>query len=82
MRIRPALPQRGAVTVDKLAWTRRVYLIVLPALLLVCGLLAIIGAPRWAWVILAVGGGAWLCGFVQVNFEIWRARRRKSERSR
>jgi predicted lysophospholipase L1 biosynthesis ABC-type transport system permease subunit len=76
VRISGPLPPRGAVRADKLAWTRRLYLRVLLMMVLVYALVAIIGAPRWLWAVLIVGAGAWLCGFTQVNLQLWRERRR------
>jgi uncharacterized membrane protein YdbT with pleckstrin-like domain len=75
-KIFPKLPPRGAVRADKLSWTRRLYLGVLPVMVLVYALVAIIGAPWWLWAVFIVGAGAWLCGFAQVNVQIRRERRR------
>jgi len=75
-RIFPTLPPRGAVRAEKLAWTRRLYLRVLPMMVLAYALVVVIGAPRWLWAVLIVGAGAWLVGFGQVNLQIWRERRR------
>jgi hypothetical protein len=76
VRISGPLPSRGAPRAEKLAWTRRLYLRILPPQIIVYGLLVILDAPTWLLIVPAVGAAAWLCGFAQVNLEIWRERRR------
>lgn len=78
----PVMPPSGATRADKLAWTRRVYLRILPLMVVVYALIAIVGAPRWLWVVIIVGAGTWLCGFAQVNLEIWRGSQHPSGPSR
>lgn len=71
-----APPLRTAPLEIKRQYTRRLYLRILPPQIIVYGLLVILDAPRWLLIVLVVGAGAWICGFAQVNLQIWRGRRR------
>jgi hypothetical protein len=76
IKILGAPPPRTASLEVKRQYTRRLYLRILPPQIVVYGLLAVLDAPRWLLIVLIVGGGAWLCGFAQVNLQIWWERRR------
>ena len=73
-----APPPRTAPLEIKRHYTRRLYLRILPPQIIVYGLLVILDAPTWLLIVPAVGAAAWLCGFAQVNLQIWRERRRPS----
>jgi hypothetical protein len=70
-----APPPRTASLEIKRQYTRRLYLRLLPPQIIVYGLLVILDAPRWLLIVLVVGTGAWLCGFAQVNLQIWWGRK-------
>ena len=69
-------PPRTAPSEIKRAYTRRLYLRLLPPQIIVYGLLVILDAPTWLLIVPAVGAATWLCGFAQVNLQIWRYQRR------
>jgi hypothetical protein len=71
-----APPPRMAPLEIKRHYTRRLYLRILPPQIIVYGLLVILDAPTWLLIVPAVGATVWLCGFAQVNLQIWWERRR------
>ncbi|HEX5853391.1 MAG TPA: hypothetical protein VFY36_09880 [Solirubrobacteraceae bacterium] len=69
-----APPPRTASLEIKRHYTRRLYLRILPPQIIVYGLLVILDAPTWLLIVPAVGAAVWLCGFAQLNLQIWRER--------
>ena len=72
VRLLGAPPPRTASLPVRRRYTRRVYMRILPAQIVVYGLLVILGAPIWLLIVLGVGAVASLCGFALVNLQIWR----------